>query len=267
MWKWEADEQPKAVVAILHSVYEQHKWYAWLIAKLRSNGFHVVMGDLPGHGEQSKKSRYHDEEFTDYYKHMQLLMTVAKEYELPIFIIGNGLGATIAQRMLQKGKVECAGVVLTSPWQHLKLHPGKMVTALSTLGSLTANMKMKHEIPISLLTRNGDAYVELKDDRTEKLGVTVQWYREYQNVIKRLKDTEQLYPNVPTLMMVGGQDQVIDIVAAKQWLLAQRLTEFQFKEWTLSNHGLYFEVEREDVFAYTKDFMNNVVRSLGYVVE
>lgn len=267
MWKWEADEQPKAVVAILHSAYEQHRWYAWLIAKLRANGFHVVMGDLPGHGEQSKKGRYHNEPFQDYLQYTKLLMTVAVDYNLPIFLIGNGLGATIAQRVLQKNKVECAGVILTSPWQHLKLQPSKMATALSTLGSLTANMKMKHDIPIELLTRNTDAHEELYDERTEKLGVTVQWYREYLNVIKRLKDDEQPFPNLPLLMMVGKKDEVIDVAAAKQWLLTQKLSEFQYKEWAECNHGLYFEVEREDVYAYTQDFMNNVLRSLGYIVK
>lgn len=54
MWKWDAEGQPKAVVAIFHSAYEHHAWYAWLIEKLRGSGFHVVMGDLPGHGEQAK---------------------------------------------------------------------------------------------------------------------------------------------------------------------------------------------------------------------
>ncbi|MEG0386151.1 MAG: alpha/beta hydrolase, partial [Solibacillus sp.] len=59
MWKWEAEGQPKAVVAILHSAYEQHHWYAWLIERFRSAGFHVVMGDLPGHGKQGQYLRYH----------------------------------------------------------------------------------------------------------------------------------------------------------------------------------------------------------------
>ena len=44
MWKWEADGQAKAVIAILHGAYENHRWYAWLIEKLRLEGFHIVMG-------------------------------------------------------------------------------------------------------------------------------------------------------------------------------------------------------------------------------
>ena len=46
MWKWEAEEKPKAVIVIVHSAYEHHRRYAWLIEKLRSSNCHIVMGDL-----------------------------------------------------------------------------------------------------------------------------------------------------------------------------------------------------------------------------
>ena len=65
MWKWEAEGQPKAVVAIVHNAYEHHSRYAWLIQKLRSGGFHVVTGDLPGHGAEARQntSRRHFDEY------------------------------------------------------------------------------------------------------------------------------------------------------------------------------------------------------------
>ena len=53
MWKWEADGQARGVAVVIHSAYEHHRRYAWLIEELRSRGFHVIAGDLPGHGEDS----------------------------------------------------------------------------------------------------------------------------------------------------------------------------------------------------------------------
>lgn len=55
MWKWEAEGQAKAVVVFIHSAYEHHRRYAWLIEKLRMSGMHVITGDLPGHGEESRR--------------------------------------------------------------------------------------------------------------------------------------------------------------------------------------------------------------------
>ena len=39
MWKWETEGQPKAVIVIIHSAFEHHRWYAWLIEKLMTEGF------------------------------------------------------------------------------------------------------------------------------------------------------------------------------------------------------------------------------------
>ncbi|MEK4230406.1 alpha/beta hydrolase [Solibacillus sp. FSL H8-0538] len=267
MWKWEADGQPKAVIAILHSAYEHHRWYAWLIEKLRSAGFHVVMGDLPGHGEQSQYARYHDEDFADYYKFTKQLLSVALEYNLPLFVIGNGLGATIAMQVLQKKKFECAGVILTSPWLSLKLSPGKLSNALTSFSALTSNVKLRHELSIQHFSRNSDLYTDIEEHMPLNNVVTVKWYRELQHLMRTRKDQELHFPDIPLLLMTGGHDQITDIGVTKQWLLKQKLSEFHYKEWPDCLHSLYFELEREEVYYYTEDFINNVLRSLGYIVE
>lgn len=92
MWKWETDVQAKAVVVIVHSAFEHHRWYAWLIEKLRTEGFHVVMGDLPGHEEGSRYTRVHDELIDEYLLFIKQLMQSALQYQLPVFVIGHGLG-------------------------------------------------------------------------------------------------------------------------------------------------------------------------------
>lgn len=267
MWKWEAEGQPKAVVAILHSTYENHRWYAWLIEKLRSVGFHVVMGDLPGHGEQNKYNKHHDSDFIDYYKYTKQLITVALEYNLPFFVIANGFGAIPALQVLEKNKVECAGLILTSPWLNLKLAPGKLSGALTSLGAFTSNVKLNHEIGIEHFTRNVDVAMEIKEFLPLNNVVTVKWYRELQLRMRALRDPENLFPNIPLLVMTGAHDKISDIEATKKWLMQQRLSEYHFKEWPDCLHSLYFEVEREEVYSYTEDFMNNILRTLGYIIK
>ncbi len=267
MWKWEAERQPKAVVAIFHSAYEHHAWYAWLIEKLRSSGYHVVMGDLPGHGALSRSGRYHDEDFSQYYLYAKQVIDVAHAYNLPVFVIGNGLGATIAARTICRHKIECAGIVFVSPWIHLKLEPGKMTKALSSLSVITANVKLKHAITLPLLTRNSEAYPEMKDELPFSPIVTVKWYRDLQQAMKILKDPDLKLPNIPVLMMTGGRDKVTDIAASKQWLVSQNLSNFYYREWSESFSSLYFEMERQEVFLLTQDFINNSLRSIGYIID
>ena len=267
MWKWDAEGQPKAVVAIFHSAYEHHAWYAWLIEKLRGSELHVVMGDLPGHGEQATNHRYHDEEFGEYYSYAKRLIQVAQAENLPVFIIGNGLGATIAARAIYRHKFECAGLIMVSPWLHLKLEPGKLSKALSSLSAITSNVKLNHEISYNMLTRNFEVYGEMKDEVPFNTVITVKWYRQLQQLMRLWKDPEVKLPDTPILLMTGGRDRITDVKASKQWLMHQDVKHFQYREWKDGLNSLFFEMEREEAFQLTKDFMNNSLRSLGYIVK
>jgi len=267
VWKWEAEGQPKAVAVIIHSAYEHHQWYAWLIEKLRINNFHVVMGDLPGHGEENKYLRSHDETITEYLLFIKKLIQNALTYELPVFIIGHGFGATLAISLLQKSKVECAGIVLSSPWLHLRLQPNKFSNALTTISSLTSNMKINHGIDRKMLSRNFDSYNEINDDIPYVTTVTVRWYREVQQLMKNIMVQQSPKTSVPILLMTAQKDKIADSQAARKWLLQQNTTEMQYKEWPYSFHNLFHDNERQEVFTYAVDFMNNVLRSIGYIVK
>ena len=111
MWKWETEGKPKAVIVIVHSAYEHHRRYAWLIEKLRSSNYHIVMGDLPGHGEL-KKSKKFIRTFELYKNYINQAIQVAVTYDLPIFLMGHGLGATLLMKVLRKLEIEYAGVIL-----------------------------------------------------------------------------------------------------------------------------------------------------------
>lgn len=269
MWKWEAEGQAKAVIAIVHSAYEHHRWYAWLIEKLRLEGFHIVMGDLPGHGEQYKFARQHEEEFDEYRLHTAKVLKVAEEFNLPIFVIANGLGGLISLATMQKFKTELAGAVFISPWIQLKKTPSKLTSALKTLGKLTSNMKITHDITYNHFSRNSEAYKEMRHDDIQYNNViTVKWYQDLQNQMKGVRNPEYKMNDIPLLVMVGGEDPVTEIDATKKWLTQQskNLNHFQFKKWPNCYHSLFFEIEREDVFRYAVDFINNNLRSLGYII-
>lgn len=267
MWKWETEEHAKAVVVIIHSAFEHHRWYAWLIEKLRVEGYHVVMGDLPGHGEEGKYSRIHDETVNEYIKYIKNLMESALSYELPVYMIGHGLGGTLAVHYLKKNKVACAGVILSSPWFALQKHGSLIKSALANLGSLTSNMKLTLDINKKALTNNLQGYQEMEDNLVYKTNVTVSWYKEIQLIMKNLfvPSTSQLA--IPILLMTAKQDKITDVEQARKWLLLQSSTEFQFKEWPLSYHNLFHDLEREQVFMYVRDFINNTTRGLGYIID
>jgi len=262
MWKWEAEGQPKAVVAIVHSAYEHNSRYAWFIQSLRNSNFHVVMGDLPGHGSKSS-GKTHDESFESYVQYVKDLINIGIDDGLPLFIVGHGLGATLVMRFLQMEKIECAGVILSSPWLHLQNQPPKYSSMLT---KITSSMKVEHEINIEQLTRNYDLYIEAREDVLYNPVVTAGWYKELLNMMKTVGQSEKSIQNVPILLHVASEDKITSISYAREWLVKQNLSEFHFKEWNRLYHDIYQEPEREEVFSYTESFMHTVLKSLGYII-
>lgn len=264
MWKWEAEGQPKAVVLIVHSAYEHHNRYAWLIQKLRNSGFHVVTGDLPGHGEEAV-GKVHDDQFDKYMKYVKKMLAVGISDNLPLFVIGHGLGATLTMHLLQTEKIECAGFIFSSPWLALHHQPPKFSTMLTKL-TTSMSTKVDHEIKIEMLTRNEELYAEAWEDLHYHPTVTTAWYKALQAFMKTITQHEGTIRDVPVLIHTAGQDKIADASYAKKWLIHQNLTEFQYKEWKYLYHDVYQEPEREEVYLYTESFMDNVLRSLGYIV-
>ena len=119
-----------------------------------------MTGDLPGHGAEGV-GKIHDEQFDIYAKYVEKLIAVGLDDNLPLFIIGHGIGATFVMRLLQRKKIECAGVVFSSPWLALRHQPPKFSNVLTKFSS---SMKLNHEIDIEMLTRNSDLYEEAKQD-------------------------------------------------------------------------------------------------------
>ena len=127
-------------------------------------------------------------------------------------------------------------------------------------------MKVNHKIGIELLTRNYEYYIEAREDKHFSSMVTAGWYKELQSYMKSVSQFGDSIGNVPVLLHSAGNDKITDINAAKDWLLNQELTEFQYKEWKLLYHDVYMEPEQEDVFLYTESFMHGALRTLGYIV-
>jgi lysophospholipase len=79
--------------------------------------------------------------------------------------------------------------------------------------------------------------------------------------------TEAISPDIPLLVMQAGEDKIVDKKAVRKWFHQLDLSEMHYKEWPSLYHEIFNEPEREDVFFYAKEFVENRLRQLGYVVD
>ena len=86
-------------------------------------------------------------------------------------------------------------------------------------------MKLNHELPIEMLTRNYDLYIEAREDRYYSSMVTAAWYKELQTFIKSVSQYEGTIQDVPVLLHSGGSDKITNIIHCEK--VANYIKNFQ----------------------------------------
>ena len=176
------------------------------------------------------------------------------------------MGGLIAVRMLQKMKLEIAGLILSSPTFALKYTPSKVSHLLSSsLNKVAPEHRFTFGFPIEKATRNEEVIEIDREDSINVTRVSVRWYREILLAMKQMALNKQ-FPDIPLLLIQGGNDFLADTQVAKKWFLELDLLEMHYKEWPQCYHELFNEPERDEIFAYTESFTRNRLRNIGYDV-
>lgn len=257
MWNWEARD-PRGVFVLVHGSGEHHGRYEWLIEKWRSNGFHVVMGDLPGHGAHPK-IRGHIDSFNEYIDAVSRWVRKAGTLGLPIFLFGHSLGGLVVARTLMEKRLPITGVVLSSPCFGLVHPPPPPLQAFARVADLIApkfRVRIKKPGGNPMATRNRD---RLKEDGKDPLlvaKISIRWYNELERAIRSAWGNMDKFPDVPLLIMQAGSDRIVDKNRVYQWFNRLSIKDRTYKEWDGLFHEIFNEPEREEVFDYAQEFVN-----------
>ncbi|WLR50302.1 alpha/beta hydrolase [Bacillus tianshenii] len=255
MWKWEA-EQPRAVIVLVHGAAEYHGRYKWLIEMWRSEHLHVLMGDLPGQGTTRRRRRGHIDSFDEYIETIEGWVREALKYELPVYLFGHSMGGLAVIRTLQEKDLPVKAVLLSSPCVGLTTPPPKSLDLLSQgLNVFMPSLRLASHLEPGLATRNPEVKKMDENDPLFVRKVSIRWYRELVQAMKLANQNIDKIPDLPFLVMQGGDDKIVDKVTVRKWFDALPMSEKMFKEWDKLYHEIFNEPEREEVFRYAKGFM------------
>ncbi|CAM4236416.1 alpha/beta hydrolase [Lederbergia lenta] len=266
MRKWEAIGTAKAVIVIVHGAMEHQGRYGWLIEMWRLNGFHVIVGDLPGQGLTTRSHRGHIRSFDEYIEETKLWLQEANTYALPIFMLGHSMGGLTVIRLLQTVKIHVDGIILSSPCLGLVEYPPTPINALSVgLNWIAPGLKINSNLSIDLVTRNEEEKMRAMNDSLYVTKVSVRWYRELLKAMKTAFMQISDFPDIPLLVMQGGDDKIVSKSDVRKWFNELAISEKTYKEWPKCYHEIFNEPEREIIFNYAKSFAELRLRMLGYV--
>lgn len=267
MWKWETEHDAKGVVVIVHNILEHTGRYAYVITMLRRNGYHVIMGDLPGQGQTSRANKGQLEHFDIYHETLIEWVRIANEYKIPTFVMGVGLGGLILLNVLEKTELPIEGMLLLSPLLEFKRNNKTRKNMLiSNVGKGSKDTRFKLGIETKDLTRNDEVIEETKQDGLMLRKVTYKWYN---ILLETMKDTVQHFKDIqsmPTLLMYGTEDKLLELRSFNELKNNLNTNEFYFKVWEGFYHEIHNEPERDQVMRYVLTFLNNSVNTMGFIV-
>ena len=267
MWKWETEHDAKGVVVIVHNILEHTGRYAYVITMLRRNGYHVIMGDLPGQGQTSRANKGQLEHFDIYHETLIEWVRIANEYKIPTFVMGVGLGGLILLNVLEKTELPIEGMLLLSPLLEFKRNNKTRKNMLiSNVGKGSKDARFKLGIETKDLTRNDEVIEETKQDGLMLRKVTYKWYN---ILLETMKDTVQHFKDIqsmPTLLMYGTEDKLLELRSFNELKNNLNTNEFYFKVWEGFYHEIHNEPERDQVMRYVLTCLNNSVNTMGFIV-
>lgn len=248
-------ENPKGVIVIVHGAFEHSGRYDWLTKKWHSEGYHVIYGDLPAHGE-TEGTRGHIESFNEYIESIESWVKEGKKLHEKVIILGHSMGGLAVIRTLQDKELDVSGVILSSPAIDILAKPTKPIEYISkAIERIKPSLRFPTNMNPNHVTRCEEMLQRDKNDPLILKKVSARWYQEFQRAIDQADFKKDTYPNVPTLVLQAGNDKLVNAVEVYRWFEEVEIDEKDFKEWDNLYHEVFNEPEKDEVFSYTLDYV------------
>jgi lysophospholipase len=234
VWK-DNSRKPRAVAIAVHGLTMHGRVYDVMARELASKGFVVLAPDLRGYGawlqHENKKEQSPDYK-TSYRDLNDLLQATKKQYpNLPLYCIGESLGAGMAMRLASEHPNEIDGLILSSPALRHRLFVGSMIseTAITfanpkhKLNLVSFMKKYASEDPRIAQEILADPLVR-KELSMWEVFQTCNWMR------PNMKFANRLPAEMPILVIQGDNDRMLHANAVND-LLAHAKTKDQTIHW------------------------------------
>lgn len=264
MWKWETSEEPRGVIVVIHDMLEHHDYYTALIFRFRRLGYHVVTGDLPGHGQTTRLNKGHINSFDQYTERITEWYEIGKQYGLPVFIFAQGLGGLIVIEAIRLKMIHPDGIILINPMLSLKQSfINRKNTIRTSIKSSSDETRFDPGIKLSYFTSD-EAFLEKyeKDDLIIDK-VSYQWYRTVTNQMKKTTDNIDNIPAVPVLGLFSVENEIIEPFSAAKYIKLMRSPHMEVHMLNESNHSLLQQEDTETHLYLIDQFFKTRLFSIG----
>jgi len=256
----------RGVVVLLHGFAEHRRRYGHVAAHLNEQGYHVLAGDLRGHGE-SGGDRGYIERFGDYVDDVTAFIAEAQRFfpessgeARPPILVGHSMGGLVCFEYALSHPKAVRAIAITSPFFGIKIKVPGWKRALGMAASLVhPRLQLPNQIDSSILSHDAASNKAYAEDPLIFHIATARWFTE---ILATHVDVRQRASRlaVPMLLLQAGDDKLVDSQAAHE--IFARLggtdpqTDKELKVYPGLFHEIFNEVEREQVLTDLTGWLN-----------
>lgn len=258
--KWDAGQNAKAAILLVHGLGEHSSRYAHWAGKLVNEGISVLTFDFRGHGQTPGKPG----QVNDYNKlldDIQLLLDQGKREfnNLPLFLYGHSMGGNLVTNFVINNTTDINGIILTSPWFELSnLPPQIKLSGALFLSKIMPWVIAKTNLKPEYISRELREVHLYKNDELIHNKLSLGLFRHvYEKGIVAKRSIYKI--NSPLLIMHGSDDQITSCQASRDFIMnaSEKTT---YIEWEGCYHELHNDIDREKVFYRLMEWINEQIK-------
>jgi acylglycerol lipase len=252
--RWAPLHKTRGAVVLVHGLKDHSSRYRDLITTLVHHGYSVHALDLPGHG-YSEGFRDHISSAETCLDDLDRVVMRARDWapERPVFIIGQGFGASLAALYAVRHKDGIAGLVLSAPSLRTNVGGGERFGL--TMADLFEPRSPRTAIDWNGWAADPDVAREVRNDPLVTPGqVTARTSRQLLVTSDELqKGFGQV--KVPLLIIDGDKDTVSDRASLEMLVKSAQSPDKTVTVYPGLGYDLFHEREREQVMGDLVDWL------------
>jgi alpha-beta hydrolase superfamily lysophospholipase len=253
-----ANEDPKAVVCIVHGHGEHIERYEHAAQAFNQVGYSVIGYDQRGHG-QSQGSRGHVPSYELLLDDLSRFRKEVKEYypNLPHFIWGHSMGGNIVLNYVLRQNPGTTGVIATGPWLKLAFEPPAVQMFLGRMmNKIKPDFTQESGLDTSALSHDPEVVRAYEEDSLVHGKVSARLMVEMMDAGTWALEHAAEFP-ARLLLMHGSEDRITSSAASKDFAAKAPSDKVTLKIWDGFYHELHNEPEKAEVLNTIIEWMDS----------
>ena len=246
--RWLPDQDPRAVVVIVHGLHEHSGRYATLAGDLNRHGYAVYTMDLRGHG-RSDGDRALVRSFDDYLADVEALLARVRKQQpgKDVFLFGHSMGGAIVAMLGIVRPPRVRGLILSAPPLLIAAKVFPILRRLASFVSIVWPTLRLTRLGCRFISRDPAVVEAFRNDPLVYHGrFPVRTGAEILRVAKWLQTGADRL-TLPLLILHGTGDFVTDPKGSRQFVARAGSADKTLRLYTGLYHEIFSEPERQQV--------------------